>query len=1278
MVDPNYVAFFGYQWRRCPPDPCLNGNRTDNWQFVTSHPDRFKPLFGDSYLGRGLYSFNNVRTTYPAGSYGYWRFDAPGTTSLIAAEWTHLAHDNQAGGCIDYGILTRGGAAWVVHGLECGPSFKGYRYTCWDCDPNDGYSHDPNVAAAMFGEGFYNAGNGVFATYLGESTIYLADGEDPTLSIIKRPPTGWTNSANHTIEASASDPGLGINWIRFEGPTGWNGATTSFNSCLEFGFCPKEHSASTTLGNLPDGAHPITVRTQDAAAHGGTHQANTTVLAKLDRLPPTITPSGTLWTARNGFVGPNQDYTLSIKVLDGSLSSQAAQRSGATSVTATLDGQPMTNSPLAASCTRPEGSCSLTLNTTLTGQQIAELDDAVLHTVQIKATDALGHPRTTSFSFRVDKVAPNVTLDGNLVDLEQRVITESSYRLRAEARDNTPDTFEVGDNGEEYPEFNVAGAGLRDLVTRLDDQTVPTSTQACFADPACEQARAWDWATTQAQNGTHVIEVTAADNVGNQGTESFTVDLQRRADDPTRTLTAARRTIDGGALGDRAGSSVASLGDVNGDQRADYLVGAPGATVAGRAAAGAAYIVLGSSTTSTLNLAAPGAAARRIDGPSAASYCGTAGAPTGDVNADGYDDFLIGCPGRDTEIGALTGTGRVFVVFGRPDPQNLDLANLGQAGFAINGPTDPPTLSVPTLSSRPAVFGERLASVPASRGLLDADVNGDGLADIILGDSAAAPNGLASAGATYVIYGKTSSAAVDVAALQGRGFVIRGAVANALSGYSAVVAGDLDGDTLADIVVGAPGATATDAGRAYVVKGATATGDINLGVSSSRVLTLTTGGSGDRLGVHVAGLADTDLDDRDDFAIATRSGAYVIRRLPATSRNISADDGFRIAGPSNDPGLGTRVPGTTIGSAGDLDGDERADIVVGYPDAPGPRAATIFSPEASRTLTVGSLPGQRGSLITTGAQQDRAGAAVTASSYQGQTPVTETGQAVIGVPNAAPDAPRLNAGRVFLVAERTPNGPGVDGSEEAAETARVRPLPGVYPISIAPATMWATLRSDYQQLVYGNLPNEEPFTVKRFRPPQSAFGYAAANVNNRRRCGWVGLGSLNLDAGQPVSSTRTCGYSVFRVRGFAALVNCDVCTDGSFVPFRSGTDAAGRTMPAQIPLYRNLIPFGPNERGRDREPERTLATTRPDPADPRRTIPNEVRFRYITRSGRWLLIKNRAFGNNQWGFVESRYFPPRFGSNGLCGGRTPIPTRSVTRRRGWPRVCSAGQYRVDP
>lgn len=81
------------------------------------------------------------------------------------------------------------------------------------------------------------------------------------------------------------------------------------------------------------------------------------------------------------------------------------------------------------------------------------------------------------------------------------------------------------------------------------------------------------------------------------------------------------------------------------------------------------------------------------------------------------------------------------------------------------------------------------------------DVNGDGLADLVVGES---PFGCqARPGTAYVIYGTRESATVDLRDLGDRGFAIRGTGQDGL-GEAVDGAGDVNGDGLADLVVGAP------------------------------------------------------------------------------------------------------------------------------------------------------------------------------------------------------------------------------------------------------------------------------------------------------------------------------------------------------------------------------------------------------------------------------------------------------------------------------------------
>ncbi len=131
---------------------------------------------------------------------------------------------------------------------------------------------------------------------------------------------------------------------------------------------------------------------------------------------------------------------------------------------------------------------------------------------------------------------------------------------------------------------------------------------------------------------------------------------------------------------------------------------------------------------------------------------------------------------------AATGTA------GALPPIELSDVAAGTGGFIINGidPFDHSGISVSGAS----------------------DVNGDGLADVIVGASGGDPGGINNAGESYVVFGKADTAAVnlsDVASGSG-GFVINGIDPSDYSGGSVSGAGDVNGDGLADLIVGAFGA----------------------------------------------------------------------------------------------------------------------------------------------------------------------------------------------------------------------------------------------------------------------------------------------------------------------------------------------------------------------------------------------------------------------------------------------------------------------------------------
>ncbi|HEU0113572.1 MAG TPA: FG-GAP-like repeat-containing protein, partial [Thermomicrobiales bacterium] len=232
-----------------------------------------------------------------------------------------------------------------------------------------------------------------------------------------------------------------------------------------------------------------------------------------------------------------------------------------------------------------------------------------------------------------------------------------------------------------------------------------------------------------------------------------------------------------GGIQGAGGRFVGSAGDVNGDGFADLIVGADLADVNGTDF-GASYVVFGKASGFAANIdlsTLDGTTGFRLSG-GAGQRSGFSVSSAGDVNGDGFADVIVGALSANAS----------YVVFGHASgfAANIDLSSLdGSTGFRISG-----------------------AGTSASSA---GDVNGDGFADLIVGNNYASPNG-ANSGASYVVFGQASgfAANIDVANLDGTtGFKLSGVAANDRSGRFVGSAGDVNGDGLADLIVGAPFAT---------------------------------------------------------------------------------------------------------------------------------------------------------------------------------------------------------------------------------------------------------------------------------------------------------------------------------------------------------------------------------------------------------------------------------------------------------------------------------------
>jgi hypothetical protein len=346
----------------------------------------------------------------------------------------------------------------------------------------------------------------------------------------------------------------------------------------------------------------------------------------------------------------------------------------------------------------------------------------------------------------------------------------------------------------------------------------------------------------------------------------------------------------GGQVGAAFGSSVAPAGDVNGDGYSDVIVGAP-LFDNGQVDEGRAFLFLGSPS-------GPAASPAWTWEPNQASaHAGARVAPAGDVNGDGFADLLVCAPLWDQP--GHVDAGAVFVFYG-----------------SASGPGASPNV---TLADD--VTGARFGEAAATAG----DINDDQFADVIVGAPGFA-NGQANEGAVYVFHGASTGLSTVAA------FTLEGNEVDARAGAAVSTAGDVNADSFADVLVGMPGSSPggkPSAGVAYVFKGSLS------GIVSVPFVTIP--GVVDSMeaggGVSLAG--DMDADGYADIMIGYPGdhGAGIHRGAVAffrgTSSGINPVPILQLSG----RGDYSRV-GAAVATGGDLDGDGYADVLVGNPLEP--------------------------------------------------------------------------------------------------------------------------------------------------------------------------------------------------------------------------------------------------------------------------------------------------------------------------------------------------------
>jgi len=387
--------------------------------------------------------------------------------------------------------------------------------------------------------------------------------------------------------------------------------------------------------------------------------------------------------------------------------------------------------------------------------------------------------------------------------------------------------------------------------------------------------------------------------------------------------------LNGGVPSGKIGYVVSGAGDVNGDGLNDLIIGA----ASPNSSAGESYVVFGAASgfDAAINLdTLNGTNGFRLEGINLSDYCGRSVSGAGDINGDGFDDLVLGVLNAD--YNGNTNAGESYVVFGAATGfdalMNLDSLN-GTNGFCLGG-IDPNDGSGCSVSGA-------------------GDVNGDGIDDLIIGATGADSYGNSSAGESYVVLGTATGFAsnMPLSSLNGtNGFCLGGIDSSDCSGTSVSGAGDVNGDGIDDLIIGALYADFngnSDAGESYVVFG-TATGFAsNMPLSSLNGTNgFCLGGvdSSDRSGTSVSGAGDVNGDGFDDLVVGARYAdpngnsdageSYVVfgaaggfaSTVPLSSLN--GTNGFRL------DGINSRdYSGASVSDAGDVNGDGFDDLIVG-------------------------------------------------------------------------------------------------------------------------------------------------------------------------------------------------------------------------------------------------------------------------------------------------------------------------------------------------------------